>query len=116
MLGVTEGSLPLHYAINGDKIAEEERLFYVAVTRARKRVYLFHAPYHHAPSRKTFSEPSRFITSAVNATLILNDATPRHEESLRKRPSLPVIVPMRGSALCSPGIMQNAESVPYMST
>ena len=69
VLGVTEGSLPLHYAIEGGKVAEEQRLFYVAVTRARERVYLFQAPYRHALSGKPFAKPSRFLTQAVLETL-----------------------------------------------
>lgn len=93
---------PLH-----DRI-EEQRLFYVAATRARKRVYLFHGPYRHAASRKPFSEPSRFITSAVKATLVSNDVTPTREKSLRERPSLPVMVPKRGNALRPRDIIQNA--------
>jgi len=101
VLGVTEGSLPLHYAIKAGKIAEEMRLFYVAVTRARKRVYVFHAPYHHAPSGQTFSEPSRFITSAVEATLVLNNVTPTLEKFRQTRSSRPVIVPKQGSLLRS---------------
>lgn len=69
VLGVTEGSLPLHHAIRTGKVAEERRLFYVAVTRARQRVYLFHAPYHHVLSGTRFVEPSRFVGPAVLRTL-----------------------------------------------
>jgi DNA helicase II / ATP-dependent DNA helicase PcrA len=108
LLGVTEGSLPLHYAINAGKIAEERRLFYVAATRARKRVYLFHGPYRHSASGQPFSEPSRFVTSAVKATLVLNDVMPTREKWLRERPSLPVMVPKRGKALRSRGMIPNA--------
>jgi DNA helicase-2/ATP-dependent DNA helicase PcrA len=89
VLGVTEGSLPLHYANSSNKIAEERRLFYVAVTRARKRVYLFHGPYRHAVSGKRFSEPSSFVTSAVKATLMLDDVTPTLGKLRRTRPPHP---------------------------
>jgi DNA helicase-2/ATP-dependent DNA helicase PcrA len=65
VLGVTEGSIPFFM---GDE-NEERRLFYVAVTRARKHAYLFHAPYHHANSRQTFAERSSFLTDEVQATL-----------------------------------------------
>ncbi len=41
----------------------------MAVTRARKRVYLFNGPYHHALTGKKFVEPSRFLTEAVKHTL-----------------------------------------------
>jgi DNA helicase-2/ATP-dependent DNA helicase PcrA len=69
VLGLTEKSLPLHHAIRTGKIAEEQRLFYVAVTRARKRVYLFNGPYHHPLTGKRYVEPSRFLTEAVKYTL-----------------------------------------------
>lgn len=69
VLGVTEGSLPLHHAIRTRTVAEERRLFYVAATRARQRVYLFHAPYHYVLSGTRFVEPSRFLSPAVLRTL-----------------------------------------------
>jgi DNA helicase-2/ATP-dependent DNA helicase PcrA len=69
VLNVTEGALPLHHAIRTNTIHEEQRLFYVAVTLARERLYLFHAPYRHAWSGKVFAKPSRFLTESVLATL-----------------------------------------------
>ncbi|WP_146120219.1 3'-5' exonuclease [Paraburkholderia sp. BL21I4N1] len=61
--------MPPRHAIRSGRIAEERRLFYVAVTRARKRVYLFNGPHHHAPTGERFVEPSRFLTEAVKHTL-----------------------------------------------
>jgi DNA helicase-2/ATP-dependent DNA helicase PcrA len=69
VLGVTEGSLPFYRELNRGDIEEEKRLFYVAVTRARERVYLFHSPFHHAPSGQMFDTPSQFLTEAVRKTL-----------------------------------------------
>ncbi|CAJ0724934.1 MULTISPECIES: ATP-dependent helicase [Ralstonia] len=69
VLGVTDGSIPFYRATDSNQIAEERRLFYVAVTRARKRLHLFHAPFHHAPSRQAFTERSRLLTPAVMASL-----------------------------------------------
>lgn len=69
VLNVTEGALPLHHAIRTNTVHEERRLFYVAVTRARERLYLFHAPYRPAWSGKVFAEPSRFLTGSVLKTL-----------------------------------------------
>ncbi|WP_407044999.1 3'-5' exonuclease [Burkholderia ambifaria] len=34
---------------------EERRLFYFAVTRARKQLYLFHAPFYHAHRDRSLS-------------------------------------------------------------
>lgn len=69
VLGVTDGSIPFYREIKRGEIEEERRLFYVAVTRARKQLYLFHAPYCHAPSRQKFVEPSRLLDRRVRATL-----------------------------------------------
>ncbi|TXD01806.1 ATP-dependent helicase [Burkholderia pseudomallei] len=69
VLGVTDGSIPFYREINRGEIEEERRLFYVAVTRARKQLHLLHAPFYHAPSRQRFVEPSRFLDSRVRAML-----------------------------------------------
>lgn len=69
VLNVTDGALPLHHAIRAGTIDEERRLLYVAVTRARKQLYLFHAPYRHTWTGEVFAEPSRFLTEEVIATL-----------------------------------------------
>ncbi|WP_027798854.1 3'-5' exonuclease [Paraburkholderia dilworthii] len=69
ILGVTDGSIPFYREIKRGQIDEERRLFYVAVTRARKSVHLFQAPFHHAPSRQKFATPSRFLTLKVKRTL-----------------------------------------------
>lgn len=69
LVGVTDGSIPFYREISRNETDEERRLFYVAVTRARKQLHLFHAPFHHAPSRQRFDKPSRFLTDAVLRTL-----------------------------------------------
>lgn len=70
VIGLTDGSLPFYREMKRGDIEEERRLLYVAITRARSRVYLFHAPYHHAPSGQSFEKPSRFLDATVKKTLL----------------------------------------------
>jgi ATP-dependent exoDNAse (exonuclease V) beta subunit len=44
-------------------LAEERRLLYVAVTRARESVRLYYAPVFHSLTRKRFENPSRFLAN-----------------------------------------------------
>ena len=61
LLGLTDGSLPFYRMVDGEAEDEERRLFYVAASRPRERLYMFHAPYHHAPSGSTYERRSRFM-------------------------------------------------------
>jgi len=62
--GLEEGTFPHYLALNSSKreeeIEEERRLFYVALTRAKEKVYLLFSKYRRI--RRNFElEPSRFI-------------------------------------------------------
>lgn len=74
VIGITDGSLPFYREIGRNELVEEQRLLYVAATRARECLYLFHAPFHHAPSRQTCEEPSRFMTKRVARRLPVRGA------------------------------------------
>jgi DNA helicase II / ATP-dependent DNA helicase PcrA len=58
--GLTDGTLPIIYAQTDEAIAEERRLFYVGVTRARERLFLSWALARAAGGRRT-RKPSRFL-------------------------------------------------------
>jgi DNA helicase-2/ATP-dependent DNA helicase PcrA len=62
-----DGALPHVKEIKRGNVGEEQRLLYVAVTRARERVYLVQAPV--TGGSTTYSKRSRFLTKAVRATL-----------------------------------------------
>ncbi|MBC9944479.1 ATP-dependent helicase [Leucobacter sp. cx-328] len=57
VIGMSEGMFPINYAQDEAAIEEERRLCYVALTRARDRLFL-------SGSRQSGSAPSRFIAEA----------------------------------------------------
>ncbi len=60
VIGLTEGTFPVGGALAGrEDIEEERRLFYVAITRAKEKLYLTY-PLHEGYTRRP-STPSRFI-------------------------------------------------------
>lgn len=70
VVGVTDGVLPDSRSKSKEQLDEERRLLYVAVTRARQRVYLHHAPIWGRHARQIFAEESRFMASkAVKVAL-----------------------------------------------
>jgi DNA helicase-2/ATP-dependent DNA helicase PcrA len=64
--GLTEGSLPIVHAETEEAIAEELRLLYVGITRARRHV-LLSWPLARSGSSRTARRPSRFLEGLVSA-------------------------------------------------
>ncbi|QTX04282.1 ATP-dependent helicase [Agromyces archimandritae] len=62
LIGLAEGLLPISYARREESIDEERRLFYVGVTRARRRLELSWAK--RSPQSRADREPSRFLREA----------------------------------------------------
>jgi DNA helicase II / ATP-dependent DNA helicase PcrA len=60
--GLTEGNLPIIHAETDDAVAEERRLLYVGVTRARRQL-LVSWPLARAPGGAKARTPSRFLDS-----------------------------------------------------
>jgi DNA helicase-2/ATP-dependent DNA helicase PcrA len=61
VVGMADGQIPLYLAQDEQMLAEERRLLYVAVTRARESVRLYYAPVFHSLTRKWFEQPSLFL-------------------------------------------------------
>lgn len=59
MVGLTEGMFPISYATTEESLDEERRLFYVGITRARRRLYLTMAE-RPRPDQSP-RQPSRFL-------------------------------------------------------
>jgi DNA helicase-2/ATP-dependent DNA helicase PcrA len=58
--GLTEGTLPIVYAQADQAVAEERRLFYVGITRARGQLALSWA-LARGPGGRRVRKPSRFL-------------------------------------------------------
>ena len=71
IIGLNDGLFPLARAINSpnaNELEEERRLMYVAITRAKERLYLTRARTHYDFSKKTieYTVPSRFLTEIAD--------------------------------------------------
>ncbi|TAG46799.1 MAG: ATP-dependent helicase [Betaproteobacteria bacterium] len=69
VVGVTDGLLPIYKAQTTAAVKEERRLLYVACTRARSTVTLYHAPARHNRSNHRFEDVSRFLTARARKHL-----------------------------------------------
>ncbi|HUX80749.1 MAG TPA: 3'-5' exonuclease, partial [Candidatus Paceibacterota bacterium] len=78
--GMEEGLFP-HQAMGGEKDRDEEeerRLFYVAMTRAKARLFLTLARVRKIYGNDTYAEPSSFLAD-IDAGLLLYDETEGHD-------------------------------------
>ena len=74
--GLEEGLFPHENSLNeSDGVEEERRLMYVALTRARKRLYLTHAQTRMLHGQTRYNIPSRFLTEIP--TELLRKVNPR---------------------------------------
>ena len=63
IIGLEDGIFPLHRAkFNDNEMEEERRLLYVAITRARKNLYLSHCESRYFQGSRTFARPSIFLS------------------------------------------------------
>jgi DNA helicase-2/ATP-dependent DNA helicase PcrA len=76
VVGMVDGAIPDYRSIKRGETEEERRLLYVAITRAKERVYLFDGPWHR-PIGKVYDQPSRFMTDELRRKMkILDRVTP----------------------------------------
>jgi len=68
LVGLTEGMLPIAYAVLPEQIEEERRLLYVGITRARRHLALSWARARHRDGRGA-RQPSRFLVNLRSAGL-----------------------------------------------
>lgn len=80
VVGLEENLFPSHLSLNARADLEEERrLFYVALTRAKKRAVLTHAETRYRWGNLVVSEPSRFIEE-------LEDKYVEHHSRKKEKP------------------------------
>ncbi|MBP5795076.1 MAG: hypothetical protein J6W41_03605, partial [Alphaproteobacteria bacterium] len=72
-----EGIFPNDKSIQEGSIAEERRLAYVAITRARKLVIITNAMSRVMYGERKYNAPSRFISEIDSSFLSFGDSTPR---------------------------------------
>jgi DNA helicase-2/ATP-dependent DNA helicase PcrA len=82
IIGLDEGLLP-HSRSRDDpeEMAEERRLFYVGMTRAKNQLYLLRAERRRTFNMWDYGEPSRFLAD-IDSSLVLNQG--RHATSRRE--------------------------------
>jgi DNA helicase-2/ATP-dependent DNA helicase PcrA len=79
--GLEEGLFPHENSLSSmDGLEEERRLMYVAITRARKRLYLSHAQSRLLHGQTRYNLPSRFLEELPDASL--KWLTPKHRERM----------------------------------
>ena len=66
LVGLTDTTLPIQHATTPEQIAEERRLLYVGVTRAREQLSLTWA-YARSPGQRKGRKPSRFLDGIIAA-------------------------------------------------
>ncbi len=72
--GLEEGLFPLS-SKEQDELEEERRLFYVAITRAKRKVYLSHAKQRYRFGKLTYQMPSRFLSEIKSDLLEMEHPT-----------------------------------------
>ncbi|MDD7593248.1 MAG: 3'-5' exonuclease [Peptoniphilaceae bacterium] len=73
VVGLEEGLFPSSRTVEEGNVEEERRLFYVAMTRAEKRLYLSHADSRHVFGQLQAAMPSRFLEEI--ADMVKEDET-----------------------------------------
>jgi DNA helicase-2/ATP-dependent DNA helicase PcrA len=86
--GLEEGILPHSRSVDdAEELAEERRLFYVGLTRAKDQVYLSHAFRRSIFGDSSVSTPSRFIKELPPNLVVGGSAKKRRQQSVQRASS-----------------------------
>ena len=102
IVGLEENLFPFHRnADTEEKVEEERRLFYVALTRARQRLFLSRSSTRMIYTQQTRNEPSRFL-SEIPARLLADDLANKRARAFGSDPA-----PVRQSGVRQPRPMKS---------
>ncbi len=90
IVGVEEGIMPHSRSIGSDdqeELAEERRLFYVGITRAKDRLFISHAFQRMSWGRMETASPSRFLNDLPAELVIGGNARSRRSSSKQRASS-----------------------------
>ena len=85
LAGVEKGLIPIHFAETQGELAEETRLFYVAITRAEDELVLHRAEKRTTGTREMRRKPSAFLEPVEAALDFLNGVEHRRPRAPRSR-------------------------------
>ncbi|HEX8524106.1 MAG TPA: ATP-dependent helicase [Tepidisphaeraceae bacterium] len=95
LMGAKDGVLPSSRALEDQEDLEEEhRLFYVAVTRAKRQLILTMHHYGNGPGIQNLYKPSRFVEAANVRECLDFDSTRTQSDAGKGKPSLPAGIEM----------------------
>ncbi|MCL2873048.1 MAG: UvrD-helicase domain-containing protein [Betaproteobacteria bacterium] len=86
--GLEEGLFPHENSLQETHgLEEERRLMYVAITRARRRLYLTYAQTRRLHGQTRYNLPSRFLAELPSELLQWLSPSPSHDSSSRNKPA-----------------------------
>ena len=88
IIGLVDGTLPHNRSLSdGEEIAEERRLFYVGLTRAKERVYLSYTFRRTSYGESEVTVPSRFLSDIPLDLVEGGDVRHRRQQTVTKASS-----------------------------
>ena len=80
IIGLEEGIFPVNRALQSGDIEEERRLMYVAITRAKRRLYATNVRQRFRFGEYVYAPKSRFVTEMQGSKLSIRTATPIQQQ------------------------------------